>query len=489
MAAVPGTQPRLPAAARHLVRRFTYGHNGRLEADVLRFPNASAWFEAQLTPGADPAADATLAWLPRLSDSPAKSWENNRAGTYGGWQYGGDLVKHSLARRIMATNQVHEMMTDFWSNLLHIPVGEDSSFPWRMDYDAKAIRPHALGTYRALLHAAVTHPAMSGYLSNHRNTGRQINENLGRELLELYTVGRTAGYTEDDVRSSARLLTGFTVAVGKDFAAGYDPDRHHVGPVTVMGCTFPNAAADGRAELRRYLDWLATRPETAARIARRLCVRFVSDDPPRSVVDAVAATYLASGTDIRACLRTLVGHDAFRASAMKKARTPAEDVLATQRACDIVPTGAGPDSLLDSAPWYCSWIGQAPFSWPRPDGSPEQSDTYLSPARMLRSWTVRSWMANTGGSLKNATRPAPRDLIPPVWPLKVEDLVHHQSVMMTGERATDETVAAASTLIDPKANPRTHVLDTSWQRKTEHLGWLITLVRTAILSSPEAMLR
>src|SRR5690606_13039433 len=71
MVTVPGTQPRLPAAGRHLVRRFTYGHNGRLEADVLRFPSVSAWFEAQLAPGPDPAADATLAWLPRLKDSPA----------------------------------------------------------------------------------------------------------------------------------------------------------------------------------------------------------------------------------------------------------------------------------------------------------------------------------------------------------------------------------------------------------------------------------
>lgn len=487
MVAVPGTQPRLSASARHLTRRFTYGHNGRLEADVLRFPSATAWFEAQLTPGPDPAADATRAWLPHLADSPATAWANRQ--TYGGWQHGQDLVRYSLARRVVGTNQVHEMMTDFWSNLLHIPVGEDSSFPWRMNYDATAIRPNALGTYRALLRAAVTHPAMSGYLSNHRNTGKQINENLGRELLELYTVGRKAGYTEDDVKASARLLTGFTVAVGKDYAAGYDPTRHHVGPVTVMGRTFANADADGRAELNTYLDWLATRPETAARIARRLCVRFVSDDPPQSIVDAVAATYSASGTDIKACLRTLVGHDAFRAAALKKARTPAEDIVATLRACDIVPTGAGADSHLNSYHWYCSWTGQAPFSWPRPDGSPEQSDTYLSPARMLRSWTVHSWLASTNGSLTKATRPAVRDLVPPVWPLRVEDLVHHQSVMMTGHRASAETVAAASTLIDPTANPRTHVLDKKWHRETANIGWLITLVRNAILNSPEAMLR
>jgi len=489
MPALPGTQPRLSASALHLVRRFTYGHNARLEADVLQHRDALAWFEAQLAPGKDAAADAVQAFLPRLADSPAEAWANAKAGTYGGWQYGNDVAAYTLARRLVARNQVHEMMVDFWSNLLHIPLGEDSSFPWRMDYDANAIRPHALGTYRDLLHAAVTHPSMSGYLSNHRNTKTQINENLGRELLELYTVGRPARYTEDDVKSSARLLTGYTVAVGKDYAAGYDPTRHHVGPVTVLGRTFANGAADGRAELREYLDWLALRPETAARIAHRLCVRFVSDEPPASVVDAVTQTYLASGSDIRACLRTLVGHDAFRASARTKARTPVEDVLAAARASDIVPTGANSESHLRTIVWYCRWTGQGLYTWPRPDGAPEQSDTYLSPARMLRSWTMRSWTANVAGSLKQATRPEPRDLVPPVWPLPFKDLVHHQSVMMTGHRASAETVRAAATLVDPKVNPDTHVLDKSWQRERSSLNWTLTLVRTAILSAPEAMLR
>ncbi len=486
MVALPGTQPRLSEYAQHVVRRFTYGHNGRLEADVLRHRDVDAWFEAQLSPGRDAEADATLAWFPHLKDSPAVAWQNARDGVYGGWQYGNDLVRHSLCRRVVAANQVHEVMVDFWSNLLHIPAGEDSSFPWRMHYDTTAIRPHALGTYRALLRAAVTHPSMSGYLSNHRNTKAQINENLGRELLELYTVGRAAGYTEDDVKSSARLLTGFTVAVGKDYAAGYDPSRHHVGAVTVLGQRFENADADGRAQLNAYLDWLAGRPETAARIARRLCVRFISDDPPSSAVDAVTATYLDSGSDITACLRTLVRHPGFRAAAFLKARTPVEDVLATQRACDIVPTGAGSGSHVDSFSWQCSWTGQAPFSWPRPDGSPEQSDTYLSPARMLRTWTAHSWMASTNGSLKQARRPLVRDLIPPVWPLPLEDLVHHQAVMMTGRRATRETVNGAATLID---KPATHVFSKSWERETDYLAWMLTLIRTAILNAPEAMLR
>ncbi|HPU13775.1 MAG TPA: DUF1800 domain-containing protein [Aeromicrobium sp.] len=492
MATVPGTQPLLPESAQQVVRRFTFGYNSRLAAQVLRHRDVYAWLEDQFQVNPDPDANATLNWFPRLGDSPATAWSMAQSGKYGGWQYGNDFAMYSVARRVAATNQVHEMMVDFWSNLLHIPVGEDSSFPWRLDYDAKAIRPNALTSYKQLLNAAVVHPAMSGFLTNYRNTAQKINENLGRELLELYTVGRPdpkaaqPHYSEDDVKNSARLLTGFTVKVFDGFAAGYDPKLHYVGPVTIMGQTFTNSAADGRAELTRYLNWLAVHPRTAKRIAARLCARFVSDDAPQSVIDAVAQTYLDSDTDIKSCLRTLIAHPAFKASAMQKARTPIEDVIAAERACDITHTGAGSDSRVENIAWFCSWTGQAPFSWPRPDGFPEKSDTYLSPARMLRSWTHHTWTAGPNGQLKQAERPTSRELSPPVWPLPLADLIHHQAVMMTGRRATDDVVSAVATLVDKKIS---HVFKYDWEKKNDHMAWMLTLIRTAILNAPEAMLR
>jgi len=204
------------------------------------------------------------------------------------------------------------------------------------------------------------------------------------------------------------------------------------------------------------------------------------------VIDAVKQTYLASGTDIKACLRTLVGHAGFKASALQKARTPIEDALATERACDITHTGAGSDTRLSTLHWFCSWTGQSPFSWPRPDGFPEKSDTYLSPARLLRSWTIHTWTAGTTGALTKATRPTPRRLTPPVWPLPLTDLVHHQSVMMTGRRAPADTIEAAATLI---GKPASHTFKETWEAKPDYLAWMLTLVRTAILNAPEAMLR
>ncbi|MET0952036.1 MAG: DUF1800 family protein [Aeromicrobium sp.] len=154
--------------------------------------SAGAWFDQQLRPGRvpDPRGDAVLGWYPRLKDAPAVAWKNNTGGTYGSWECGQDLVSCSLARQIVSRRQVKEVMVDFWSNLLHIPAGEDRSFPWRRAYD-DVIRANALG--------------------------------------------------------SARLLTGFHVNVFQDFAASYVPDDHWVGRVEVLGFTHANSSKDGRA--------------------------------------------------------------------------------------------------------------------------------------------------------------------------------------------------------------------------------------------------
>ena len=112
-----------------------------------------------------------------------------------------------LMRRIRTKRQVQEVMTEFWLNHLNVPANGDATFTWRFDYD-RQIRARALGSFRDILYAAVTHPAMGIYLNNAVSTKSHPNENLGRELLELHTVGR-GEYTEDDVKNSARILTGW----------------------------------------------------------------------------------------------------------------------------------------------------------------------------------------------------------------------------------------------------------------------------------------
>lgn len=484
MAEIPGLTQVLSDADLHVLRRFTWGYNKRLEADVLRYANINAWFEAQLAGVPDPTGAPVIGWFPHLRDSPAKAWANNVANpsVHSGWEYGEDLIKYSLARRVLSQNQVHEVMVDFWSNLLHVPVGEDISFPWRFDYDQKAIRANALTSYVKLLQAAVTHPSMSGFLTNYRNTGLKINENLGRELLELYTVGRTSGYTETDVQNSAKMLTGFWVDVFDTFAAKYLSSNHYVGALTILGRTFPNSSADGRAELNRYLEFLALHESTATKIATRLCRRFVADEPPAGVIAAVKATYLATKSDIKACLRTLMKHPDFVASVGQKARTPIEDMVAMTRALDIEPTGHADDSYLGSLSWYCSSAGQRLMSWPRPDGFPETSSTYLSPARILRTWTYHGWASYVEKAPAKARIPVPRRLLPRTWPATFTDLVNLQSLMMTGRPASTTTIEAAAIRLDWDAG---RVITKPSTVST----WVLQVIRSTILNSPESMVR
>ena len=159
-----------------------------------------------------------------------------------------------------------ERLVQFWADHFTVRPAGAGQNPLAVAFVDEAIRPHVNGRFEDMFFAADTHPMMLVYLDQissrgpgspvarrrpDRNFG--LNENLAREYLELFTLGH-GNYTEADVKSSARLLTGFTVKVFDGYAADYDPKRHHVGPVTVMGKTFANSAADGRAELTRYLD-------------------------------------------------------------------------------------------------------------------------------------------------------------------------------------------------------------------------------------------
>ena len=162
-----------------------------------------------------------------------------------------------------------------------------------------------------------------------------LNENHGRELLELHTVGVKAGYTEDMVLDSARILTGYHVETWQPAKKTYNPADHWTGPVQVLGWKATNSNGEGRPELRAYLRYLAAHPATAKRLATRLCQRFVSDQPSAEIVRAVAKAYTDSGTSIKAALRALVKHPDFAASAADLVRTPSQDAIATYRGLGV----------------------------------------------------------------------------------------------------------------------------------------------------------
>jgi uncharacterized protein (DUF1800 family) len=216
-------------------------------------------------------------------------------------------------------------------------------------------------------------------LDQRSSTKAQPNENYARELMELHTVGLV--YSEADVQNAARLLTGMTVTAAGQYA--YDPSQHATGPVSILGFTHANAtAAGGEAAALAFLDYLATHPATAQRIATKLCVRFVADDAPATLVTRLAQVYLDNGTAIAPVLRALFTSPEFAASAGQKIRTPYEDLIATIRALGLAPEKSGTTAL---AALYNELVdaGNAPLRWAPPNGYPDVAVAWASPSAFL----------------------------------------------------------------------------------------------------------
>ena len=378
----------------HLASRFTYGMTPALYAEMQLCGGPMPWFAAQLRPTliADGLADQMQSWWSSINMNAATLAQRSRDGIESTWVAMTNYQSWCLMRRIYSKRQVLEVVTEFFENHLHVPVHDDGVFGYRADY-GKLIRSHALGRFDQMLLAAITHAAMGVSLDNSNSTKDAPNENLGRELLELHTVGR-GNYTEDDVKNSARILTGYRVDLWRTWNAYYDPASHWTGPVSVMGFTAPNSAPDGRAVTEAYLAYLARHPATARRLAKKLALRFVSDAPSEALVGHLADVYLAHDTAIVPVLQALVSHPEFTAAQGQKVRTPTDDVVATYRALDVaVNAPVNASSPANQLAWQAANVGQTPFGWARPDGPPENGEAWSSASRLLASFDVHYSMS------------------------------------------------------------------------------------------------
>ncbi len=437
------TKTRAPGTLeRHLASRFSYGWTPALGSEIVAAGGPSAWFERQLsgTLVSDTFTSTSAAWWPSINASAGTLWTRHVDGVQAMWQAMQDYQAWSLARRINGRRQVLEVMTEFWENHLHVPAIGEGEALFRAAY-GKGIRSRALGSFEALLQFAVTHPAMGVYLNNATSRRTAPNEDLGRELLELHTVGR-GSYTERDVVNSARILTGYRVDVWDTWAVTYDPSSHWTGPVRVLGFSDANALSDGRATTRRYLSYLARHPRTAQRIARKLAVRFVSDNPPQALVDRLATTYLRNGTAIKPVLRALIASPEFRNAVGAKVRTPDEDVVATYRALGSrLAAPVSTTSAVNTLVWQCDGIGLRPFGWPRPDGRPDHAEAWTSTSRMLGSFDLHHTMAGGWWPTAQVTHRKPGSWLPAAT-IRFDQLVDHLAVSLTGRRSTPTVLQA-----------------------------------------------
>jgi Protein of unknown function (DUF1800) len=259
-----------------------------------------------------------------------------------------DLFANKLYRAVYSSRQLEEVLTDFWYNHFNVFLDKGARRYLTVTYEREAIRPNVLGKFSDLLLATAKSPAMMFYLDNAESVGpdamanrnpnpnakkRGLNENYGRELMELHTLGVDGGYTQHDVTDVARCFTGWTIKDARQNGGFFYNDRlHDKGEKTVLGVTIP--AGGGMEDGMKVLDILARHPSTAKFISKSLAIRFVSDNPSPALVERMTKTFNATDGDLRQVMKTMFDSpefwspDTYRA----KVKTPLEMVVSAMRA-------------------------------------------------------------------------------------------------------------------------------------------------------------
>jgi uncharacterized protein (DUF1800 family) len=353
-----------------------------------------------------------------------------------------ELQQAKLMRAALSERQLQEVMVDFWSNHFNVDVRKDAGRTFQVAYDRDVIRPRVLGRFRDLLGAVAHSPAMLAYLDNNQNSVARkrskieqtaiewyvgykfgmrvdgvipdkegLNENYGRELLELHTLGVDGGYTQQDVQAVARCFTGWNYSPF-DGSFNFEKRRHDDGEKVVLGRTISagksGTAGGGESDGNQVLDLLARHPSTARFISRKLCQRFVADDPPAALVEKAAEVFESTDGDLRAVVEAIVTSDAFYApsAARAKIKSPFEYAASAVRATGAEFTGRGwgpfgklsyvgeAGALLGNDPKpsrekkkslirHVHDMGQPLFAHAAPQGYPEASAKWVSPGALI----------------------------------------------------------------------------------------------------------
>jgi uncharacterized protein (DUF1800 family) len=333
-----------PATALHALNRIAFGPR---PGDIRRVlsQGLAAWIDDQLRPTPDSVLASRLAPFPTLSYTVPQVVANANANSASLTQVQDEFQTAKVIRAVHSKNQLEEVLVDFWFNHFNVYMPDDFLQYSTPAYERDAIRPFVLGRFRDLLAATANHVAMMFYLDNYLSRVSRVvngvlvqglNENYGRELMELHTVGVDAGYTQEHVFDAARCFTGWgidNVSTGGSFQ--YRSTQHDTGAKQVFGLSVPAGGQKNDGDM--LIDYLATHPSTARFISKKLARRFVSDDPPASIVDRCAATFSATGGDIREVLTTMFSSTEFWEEARSgdgKPKTPVEFTFSAIRACD-----------------------------------------------------------------------------------------------------------------------------------------------------------
>jgi uncharacterized protein (DUF1800 family) len=387
-----------------------------------------------------------------------------------------DLKEAKVFRAIYSNRQLEEVLVDFWvnhfnvdatknvqavnspnvQNLMHLLLGS---------YERDAIRPHVLGHFKDLLLATARHPAMLYYLDNWESLApgafevgpfaprrgivngvpnsilpgpfgqiaHGLNENYGREVMELHTLGVKGGYTQDDVIAVARCFTGWTVSNPEDPKFVFAAFMHDSGEKTVLGHKIP--ADRGEQDGLDVIDILAHHPSTAKFISRELAQRFVADDPPQALVDRMAQTFAKTDGDLRAVLETMFTSPEFFSEGawQSKIKSPFEMVVSAVRAVqgEVSDTYALVQKISD--------LGEPLYSKLAPTGYPNTSEPWLSTQGVMGRMNFSASLASglfSGVKVDRATLEG-----------KDSPTIARQ---LLGRDASPQTLAALEQGLDPK---------------------------------------
>ena len=306
-----------------------------------------------------------------------------------------ELAEQKMLRAIFSERQLQEVLTDFWFNHFNVDARKGPVRFMLTEYERETIRPHVLGKFRDLLEATAKSPAMLFYLDNwmsadpNANGRKGLNENYGRELMELHTLGVDGGYTQKDVTEVARAFTGWTIQnprQGGGFI--FNPRLHDAGEKLVLGHRIKTGGDISDGE--QVLDILAKHPSTARFIATKLARRFVGDAPPASLVDRAAARFRDTNGDLREVMRTILTSPEFLASDAYRAKvkTPLEFVMSAVRA-----TGADVQdaSLLLRT---MQQLGMPLYQCQPPTGYKDTADAWINTGALVARMNAATKFAN-----------------------------------------------------------------------------------------------
>jgi len=388
-----------------------------------------------------------------------------------------ELMQGKIIRATYSERQLEEVMTDFWVNHFNVFIGKGADRYELTSYERDVIRPRALGKFEDLLIATAQSPAMLFYLDNWLSVGpgsdfalgirrapgqrgrrfpsrpavqkgreNGLNENYGRELMELHTLGVNGGYTQKDVTEAAKVFTGWTLKEPRQGAGFvFDERKHEPGDKFLLGHKIKN---NGEKEGRELLHILARNPSTAKFVCSKLAIRFVSDNPPPELVDRMAKTFLKKKGDIREVLQTMLQSpefwvpDAYRA----KVKTPLEFVVSSLRATQADITDATPIVR------QLQNLGMPLYGAQPPTGYSMKGDAWVSSSALLgrMNFAIRL----TAGRIKGIQIGSP----PALQSVGISDperiLASLENALLEGDvsKQTHETIAAQ--LSDPSISRR-----------------------------------